>query len=262
MKKLLLIIVALFTLSLTGCAQKNLLEEIKKSNKIIVATNAEFPPFEYFENNKIVGFDMDLARIIADELGVEIEIQHMDFDAVIAAVASGRADIAMAGLTVSEERKKSVDFSKSYFNASQVVIVKEGNTTITGETVEEIVASLEGKTIGFQRGTVGEFYVRGDEDWEFPGIKDAVATSYDNGNLAVMELLNGRIDAVVIDEMPAKSFVARNQGLKIINIPLTVEEYAIAIPKGQEDLKNFINQVLDKIKEDGRFNQLTTKYFG
>lgn len=262
MKKLLLVVLMVFAIGLTGCSKKNLLDEIKKTNKIIVATNAEFPPFEYYEDNEIVGFDMDLARLIAEELGIEIEILHMDFDAVIGAVASGRADIAIAGLTVSPEREKSVDFSKSYFNASQVVIVKEDNITITGENLDELIASLEGKKIGFQKGTVGEFYVRGSESWDFPGIKNATPTAYDNGVLAVNELLNGRIDAIVIDEMPARAFLAKNEGIKIINMPLTVEEYAIAIPKGQKDLKDFIDQVLDIIKEDGRFDILTTKYFG
>lgn len=261
-KSMILFMLVFFGFMLSACSNKTSLEKIHQSKQLVVATNAEFPPFEYIEVNDYVGFDMDLVRIIARELGVEIVIKHMDFDAVIGAVASKKADIAIAGLTISPDRLENVDFSKSYFNASQVVIVTTDNNTINGEDEESLVKTLEGKKIGFQAGTVGQFYVEGSSSWEFPGIKNAEAKTYANGALAINDLINGRINAIVIDEMPAKVFTQNNSSIKMIATPLTVEEYAIAIPKGQTDLKEFIDNVLDKIIENGEFEQLTKKYFG
>lgn len=261
-KRMILFLVLFLGVILSGCSKKSSLERIQESKKLIVATNAEFPPFEYIEGNEFIGFDMDLARIIARELGVELEIKHMDFDAVIGSVASKKADIAIAGLTISPDRLDNVDFSKSYFNASQVVIVKKDNDTITGTDEESLVKTLEGKKIGFQAGTVGQFYVEGSSSWEFPGIKDAEAKTYANGALALTDLINDRIDAIIIDEMPAKVFINNNDAIKMISTPLTVEEYAIAIPKGETSLKEFIDSVLAKIIENGEFEQLTKKYFG
>lgn len=263
MKKIMMLfIIVFFGFILPGCSKKSNLEKIYHSKQLIVATNAEFPPFEYIEGNEFVGFDIDLARIIARELGVDIVIKHMDFDAVIGAVASKKADLAIAGLTISPDRLENVDFSNSYFNASQVVIVKVDNTTISGTNKESLLKTLEGKKIGFQAGTVGQFYVEGSNSWDFAGIKDAIPKTYANGALAITDLINGRIDAIVIDEMPARVFTNNNNSIKMIATPLTIEEYAIAIPKGQTDLKEFIDDVLEKIIDNGEFEKLTKKYFG
>jgi polar amino acid transport system substrate-binding protein len=230
----------------------------------VIATNAEFPPFEYLDGNSIVGFDIELARAIADAMGVDLEIKNMDFDAVIASVQSGVADIAIAGLTISSERLKSVDFTDSYFNASQVVIIRSNDTSIGGTTVEALHSSLEGKRIGVQTGTVAQFYVAGDTGWDFPGITGATLLTYTSGILATQALKNGQIDAVIIDEMPAKTFVENNTGvaIKVLAIPLTVEEYAIAVPKNSEALVEFINAVFAAMKSDGRFDAITLEYFG
>lgn len=256
------LIMGLSVLFLSGCSSFRSIEEIQKANVFVVATNAEFPPFEYIEGNEFKGLDMDIARIIAAELGVPINIQHMAFDAVIGSVTSNRADIAIAGLTISAERLANVDFSKPYFNASQVVLVKADNQSISQADLDSLLASLQGKKIGFQKGTVGQFYVEGSSSWEFDGIFGAVATQYNSGALAVNDLLSGRIDAVVIDEMPARNFVNNNPGIIMIDIYLTVEEYAIAIPKGNTELKNFIDAIIDRILTDGTFDDLAQTYFG
>lgn len=266
MKKLLsLIVLLVFAFGVTGCASKGVtVEEIQARGKLVIATNAEFPPFEYLEGTQIVGFDIELAKAIAEALGVTLEIKNMDFDSVIASVQSGAADIAIAGLTISEERLASVSFSDSYFDASQVVIVRNDNTTITGTTIEALTSSLEGKRIGVQVGTVGQFFVAGDEGWGFDGIANATLLTYTSGILATEALKNGQIDAVIIDEMPARAFVQNNTGteIKIVGVPLTVEEYAIAIPKNSDDLVAFINNVLSEMKSDGRFDAITLQFFG
>jgi ABC-type amino acid transport substrate-binding protein len=266
MKKLLsLIVLLIFVLGVTGCASKGItVAEIQSRGKLVVATNAEFPPFEYLDGTQIVGFDIEIAKAIAEALGVTLEIKNMDFDSVIASVQSGAADIAIAGLTVSQERLQSVSFSSSYFDASQVVIVRSDNITITGTTIEQLTTSLEGKRIGVQVGTVAQFFVAGDEGWGFDGIANATLLTYTSGILATEALKNGQIDAVIIDEMPANAFVANNTGaaIKIVGVPLTVEEYAIAIPKNSDDLVAFINQVLADMKLDGRFEAITLQFFG
>jgi polar amino acid transport system substrate-binding protein len=273
MKKLICLFVCAVTLfTLASCSKNFSPEGIKKRGELVVATNAEFPPFEYFgENNDIVGFDMDLAREIAKELGVTIKINHMDFDAVLAAVSSGKADIAMAGLTVSEQRLKSVSFSDGYFTASQVVLVKS-DVDLQALTKDALDHALIGLKIGVQRGTVGGIYVQGDDDWGYPGIQNAVLSEYDNGYLAVQDLINGRLNAVVIDEAPARIFVADYSGIKIIEsngtlVKLTDEEYAIATKRGNTALVDFLNTTLDKLKtnpETGSsvYGQLIEKYFG
>lgn len=255
-------VMGLGVLFLSGCSSFNSIEDIQATKELVIATNAEFPPFEYIEGNEFKGLDMDIARLIAEELGVTAKIQHMAFDAVIGSVTSNRADIAIAGLTISEERLANVDFSIPYFNASQVVIVKSTNTTITGETLDDLLASMTGAKVGFQKGTVGQFYVEGSESWGFDGITGAVATQYNSGALAVNDLLAGRIDAIVIDEMPARNFVQNNPGIEIIDLYLTVEEYAIALPKGNTELKEFIDAIIERILQDGTFDALAENYFG
>ena len=180
-------------------------------DQLVVATNAAFEPFEYMAGDKYLGIDMEIAGLLAKHLGKELVISNMDFEAVCLSVGQGKADIAMAGLTIKEERKEYVTFSDKYYDAAQMLIVKSSDKRFdnckTTEDVEAVLNGLDSKTrIGVQNGTTGEFYVRGDEDWGFPGYK-VECIGYKSGSLAVQDMLNGNIDLVIIDEAPAKCIV-------------------------------------------------------
>ena len=173
-------------------------------DQLVVATNAAFEPFEYMAGDKYLGIDMEIAALLAKHLGKELVISNMDFEAVCLSVGQGKADIAMAGLTIKEERKEYVTFSDKYYDAAQMLIVKSSDKRFdnckTTEDVEAVLKGLDSKTrIGVQNGTTGEFYVRGDEDWGFPGYK-VECVGYKSGSLAVQDMLNGNTDLVIIDE--------------------------------------------------------------
>ena len=195
MKKLVsVLLVAACSVSLVACGGKK--EEEKKAEEdktLVMATNAEFPPYEYYEGEEVVGIDVDIAKAVAEELGMELKIEDMAFDSVIPAVSSGKADIALAGLTVTDERKENLNFTDTYAKATQVIIVKE-DSAIAGPD------DLEGKKIGVQLGTTGDLYAS--------DIKDAEVEQYNKGFEAVQATMQGKIDAVIIDSEPAKEFVA------------------------------------------------------
>ena len=179
-------------------------------DQLVVATNAAFEPFEFMKGDKYCGIDMEVAAMLAEYLGKELAISNMNFDAVLLSVEQGKADIAMAGLTVNEERKQLVNFSDTYYNASQKIIVMEKDKTFddceTAEDVEKVLSELkEGTKVGFQNGTTGQFYIEGDEDWGFDGFKNLKGVGYASGSLAVQDMVNGNIKLVVIDEEPANS---------------------------------------------------------
>ena len=180
-------------------------------DQLVVATNAAFEPFEYTKGDKYYGIDMEIAALLAKELGKELVINNMDFDAVCLSVGQHKCDIAMAGLTVKEDRKEHVNFSNTYYQASQKLIVKGDDTTFDAcadaAAVEAILKGYDNTIkIGVQNGTTGNFYVKGDADWGFDGLK-AECVGYKNGSLAVQDLVNGNIDYVIIDEAPAKCIV-------------------------------------------------------
>jgi len=180
-------------------------------DQLVIATNAAFEPFEYTKGDKFYGIDMEIAKLLADKLGKELVISNMDFDAVVLSVGEGKADIAMAGLTITEDRKESVNFSNPYYNASQKVVVLESDTRFdeckTVEDVEAVLKGLDTSTkVGVQTGTTGQFYLEGDEDWGFEGF-DVEVVGYKSGSLAVQDMINGNIDIVVIDEAPAEAIV-------------------------------------------------------
>ncbi|MBQ2729759.1 MAG: transporter substrate-binding domain-containing protein [Clostridia bacterium] len=180
----------------------------ESKDQLVVATNAAFAPFEYTEGDKYLGIDMEIAKLLADELGKELVIQHMDFDAVCLAVGQHKCDIAMAGLTVNEEREEHVTFSEPYYAASQKLIVKGDDTTFdeckTVEDVEKILNGFDKSTkIGVQDGTTGQLYSAGDADWGFDGFPVSTI-GYKNGSLAVQDMINGNIDYVIIDAAPAE----------------------------------------------------------
>lgn len=214
---------------------------------LVMATNAEFPPYEYREGEEIVGVDAEVAALIAEELGMTLEIEDMAFDSILAAVQSGKADIGMAGITVTEDRKMSVNFSDTYTKATQVIIV-QNDSEITSPD------DLVGKTIGVQLGTTGDIYA---ED-----IEDVTMERYNKGFEAVQALIQGKIDAVIIDGEPAKVFVEENEGIKLVDEAFTEEEYAIAIAKDNEELLEKVNAALATLEENGKFDEVLAKYIG
>ena len=216
---------------------------------LIMATNAAFPPYEFIsdtDGETIVGIDAEIAGVIAEKLGLELRIEDMEFGSIITAVQTGKVDMGMAGMTVTEERLQNVNFSSTYATGVQVIIVPEGSA----------IASLDDLAtakIGVQESTTGHIYC---ED-EFGS--DAV-TPYANGALAVQALLAGKVDCVVIDNEPAKAFVAANEGLTILETPYAVEDYAIAISKDNEALLAAVDAALVELIEDGTVQSIIDKY--
>lgn len=212
---------------------------------LVMATNAEFPPYEFHDGGEIVGIDVEIARAIATEMGMDFEIEDIAFDSIIPEVTSGKADFGAAGMTVTEDRKQSVDFSDPYATATQVVIVKDGSEIAS-------VDDLAGKTIGVQLGTTGDIYA---ED-----VEDVTLERYNKGFEAVQALSQDKIDAVIIDGEPAKVFVSENEGLKILDEAFTTEEYAICVKKGNTELLEGINSAIAKLKESGELQAIVDKY--
>jgi polar amino acid transport system substrate-binding protein len=212
---------------------------------LVMATNAEFPPYEYREGDEIVGIDAEVAALIADKLGMELQIEDMAFDSVLAAVQTGKADIAMAGITVTPEREMSVSFTDSYTTATQMIIVAEDSDIASPD-------DLAGKTIGVQLGTTGDIYV--------DDVEDATVERYNKGFEAVQALIQGKVDAVVIDGEPAKVFVSQNEGIKLLDEAFTEEEYAIAVAKDNEELLEKVNTALNELKDNGEFQKVVDKY--
>ena len=217
------------------------------AGKLTMSTNAAFPPYEMTTDaGELEGIDVEIAGAIADKLGLELQIDDMDFDAALLAAQQGKSDMVMAGVTVNEERKQVMEFSDTYASGVQVVIVKEGSEIAT-------VDDLAGHMIGTQRGTTGYIYCSDDFG------EDSV-TAYDNGLTAVQALNNGQVDCVVIDSAPAKEFVAANEGLVILDTEYAVEDYAIGMAKGNTALVEAVNGALAELKADGTIDAILAKY--
>ncbi len=221
-------------------------DEVVEKEKLVMATNAEFPPYEYVEGDKIVGIDAEIAALIADKLGMELEIVDVAFDSIIPGVQSGKYDMGMAGLTVNDERLEKVNFSTSYATGIQAVIVKEGSDI---KSIDDIA----GKKIGVQTSTTGDIYATGDYG------EDAI-TRYDNGAVAVQALIADKVDCVIIDNEPAKSYVAANEGLKVLDTEYTVEDYAICFAKENTELKDKVDGALKELIADGSVKEVVEKY--
>lgn len=244
-----LILSAAIVVALAGCGAKkdSGKSSSDKTETLVMGTNATFPPYEYVDdNNKIVGIDAEIAQAIADKLGMKLEIKDMEFDSLIPAVKSDSIDVVLAGMTVTDERKQSVDFSDSYSTGVQVIIVKEGSDIKSAD-------DLKGKKIGVQSGTTGDSYCTTDFGQE--NVKQ-----FSNGSLAVSALANGQVDCVVIDNEPAKNYVAANTGLKILDTEYVTEDYAIAVSKDNPDLLKKINTALKELKEAGKIDEIVGKY--
>lgn len=221
---------------------------LAEGKTLVVATNPEFPPFEYVEGNNIVGLDIDIAAEVAKDLGMEIAVEAMEFPAIIPSLNAGKADLGIAGMTVTEERKMNVDFSDTYYNAIQACVVKEGTAITDFDALQKAV-------IGVQEGTTGDFIVS-----EYP---DAEILRFPKGLDAFMELANGKIDAVVIDAPVAANILKalNNQALETIEMPFEDEFYAIALPKGSTELLEAVNATIKRIQEDGTLEALIEKHF-
>lgn len=217
-----------------------------EKEKLVMATNAEFPPYEYVEDGKIVGIDAEIAALIAEKLDMELEIVDVAFDSIIPGVQSGKYDMGMAGLTVDEKRLEKVNFSTSYATGIQAIIVKEGSDIKT-------VDDLAGKKIGVQTSTTGDIYATGDYGEE-------AITRYDNGAVAVQALIADKVDCVIIDNEPAKSYVKANEGLKVLDTEYTVEDYAICFAKEDTELKDKVDGALKELIADGSVKEVIEKY--
>lgn len=238
MRKILCMVASvLMIFSLVACTSKQ--------DELVMATNAEFPPYEYHEGDKIVGIDVEICQAIADEMGKKLVIEDMAFDSVITSVYTGKADLGAAGLTITEDRLKNINFSTPYATAAQVIIVTEDSDIASPD-------DLVGKKIGVQLGTTGDIYA---ED-----IENAELERYNKGFEAVQALSQGKIDAVIIDNEPAKVYVSQNDGLKIVDEAFTYEEYAIAIAKDNTALLNEVNAAISKLKESGKLDEIVDKY--
>ena len=229
--------------------------EIKtvEAGKLHMATNAAFPPYEMIsDNGGFEGIDVEIATAIAQKLGLELVVDDMEFGSVITSVQGGKSDIAMAGLTVTEERKQNVDFTESYATGVQVIIVPEGSDIQTAADL------ANDKMIGVQDGTTGYIYCS--DTVENGGFGEDHVTSYPNGAMAIEALKGGKVDAVVIDNEPAKAFVAANEGLKILETEYIVENYAIGISKDNPALRDAVDGALKELIADGTVKTIVDKY--
>ena len=220
---------------------------------LTMATNASFPPYEYVEGDQVVGIDPEIAAAVCEKMGYELEIVDTEFDSLISGVASGKYDFVMAGMTVTEERKQMVSFSDTYATGVQVIIVKD-DSPIT--SVDDLLADGANYTVGTQNATTGYIYAMSD-------IEDAgkgTVAAFPNGNEAVMALVNGKIDCVIIDNEPAKAYVAANEGLKILDSTYVVEDYAACFAKDNTELVEKFNAALEELTADGTIPAIIEKY--
>ena len=215
-----------------------------------MATNAYFQPYEFYKDGKIVGIDAEIAAAIAEYLGYELVIEDMEFDTIITAVKAGSVDFGMAGMTITEDRLLEVDFSNSYATGVQSVIVKV-DSPIT--KVDDLFADGATYKAGVQQGTTGDIYATGD-------LGESRVTPYNNANNAVLALIGGDVDCVIIDNEPAKALVAANSGLKILDTSYADEDYAICIKKGNTELLNKINEAIVALTKDGTIDAIVAKY--
>ena len=225
------------------------------SGKLTMATEATFPPYEYYDGDAIVGIDVEVAQAIAAKLGMELEVTDIAFDSIIPGIQTGKYDMGMAGMTVTDERKEQVNFSDSYATGVQVVIVKDDSAIAS---VDDLFADGANTVVGTQAGTTGFIYATSDiEDAGLGTVK-----SFGKTTDAVEALKNGQVDCVILDNEPAKALVAANEGLHILDTEYAVEDYAIAIAKENTDLLDKINTALAELKDDGTLQSIVDKYIG
>lgn len=233
-------------------------EQKTDDKTLVMATNASFAPYEYYangESGEIIGIDAEIAKAIADKLGMQLKIEDMAFNSIITSVMEGGVDFGMAGMTVTDERKEQVNFSNTYATGKQVVIVKDGSDIASPD-------DLKGKKIGVQLTTTGDIYATDDYGKDEDGSLNGNVVEYNTGNEAVLALIGGDVDAVIIDNEPAKSFVASNANanLKILETEYVYEEYAICVAKSNTELLTKLNTAIDELTEDGTIDKIISKY--
>lgn len=248
----------------TGCQMaSNGEKSVAKKEKLVMYTNAAFPPFEYMKDNKISGVDVDIANEIAKDMGRELEIKDVPFDSIIPAVVSGKADFGAAGMTVNAERLKNVDFSVKYVKSTQYIIMKDSSSF-------EKLSSLAGKRIGVQTNTTGDLYVATAEIDDAKGRingKGSTIVRYNDGLLAAEALKAGKIDAIILDKLPSEAIVKANKGLKTVEFKYDdgtnyQEEYAIAVKKGNKEVLDGINKTLSRLISEGKIDSFLNKHTG
>ncbi len=236
----------------TTAAAEDTLKTVEEG-KLIMATNAQFPPYEFYEGDQITGIDAEIAKAIADKLGLELVIVDMEFDSIVESVKGGKADIGLAGMTITDERKESVNFTASYATGVQAIIVTE-ESTIT--SVDDLFADGAYTTIGVQRNTTGDLYTT----WDLEEKGMATIDRYSKGADAVQALKTGKVDCVVIDNEPAKAFVSQTEGLKILETEYVEEQYAAAMSKDNTELYEAVDKALQELIEDGTVQGIIDKY--
>lgn len=246
MKKNLLKIAAIVTLIAISAVLFTACDSKGEDNVLTMATNATFPPYEFYEGEKIVGIDAEIAAAIAEKIGMTLEIQDTEFGSIITGVQTGKYDIGMAGMTVTDERKLSVNFTDSYATGIQSVIVKEGSNI-------KSIDDLAGKKIAVQQDTTGHIYASDD-------FGDDAVLPFNKGTDAVAALVAGKADCVIIDNEPAKAYVASNQGLVILDTEYAVEDYAICISKENTELLEKVNTALNELIADGTVKAIVDRY--
>ncbi len=248
MKKIiaLVLVLVLAVMCLAGCGKQSTLDNIEKNGKLTVITEPGFAPFEYMNGEEITGVDVEIAKKVADKLGVELEMVAMDFDALIPALQAGKGDMIAAGMTATDERKESVDFSVNYIDTGLYIIVMGDDDSIA--SVDDIT---EDTIVGVQTGTTSDLFVS--------DIVNEVGR-YKTPSDAVMALQSGKVDCVVCDQLPAQDAVNNNPDLKLLEEPLTVEQYAIAVAKENEDFLAVINEVLEEMLANGEIDALVAEH--
>ena len=258
MKKIIIVLLAM-VLVITGCGNtSSKLAQIKSAGKLTVYTNAEFPPFEFMEGNEIVGVDIEIAKAIASEIGVELEMQNANFDGIVASIASGKGDLGISGFTITDSRKEEVDFSIPYVDSVQYMIIPEGSDL-------SVLEDFEGKSVGAQLGTTGEMLVQDEIDDGVLTGKNAEVKPYQSAPLAMADLDIGRISAVVIDQLVAINLARENPGYVAIPLmfesgaPVT-EQFGVAVRKGQKELLDVVNKVVTDMVSKGLIEQYIEQY--
>lgn len=242
MKKIIALLIALTTVCcfFTACG-----ENADAGKTLTMATNAEFPPFEYLEGEEIVGADVDIANAIAEKLGRKLEITNIDFDAALTGAATGKYDVAIAGVTATDERRQNMGFTDDYYTASQAIIV-------TADSEIKAAADLEGKTVSCQEGTTGEQYLLDNK---------YTVQSFKTGAEAISALTSGKVDAVVIDNAVAKALSEKQDGKTVVlDEALTEEAYAIVTKLGNDEFIGEINKALAELKAEGKLAEIFEKY--
>ena len=247
--------------SLCACGNGTSTENPSKTEKLVMATNASFPPYEYVDDSgAFAGIDVEIAGLIAEKLGLTLEIQDVEFGSIIGGVQAGKFDIGMAGMTVTDERLQSVNFSTSYATGIQSIIVPEGSEIKSFDDFFNADGTVKNIKVGVQQDTTGDIYLS--DTVENGGVGSDHVIQYKTGNDAVQALVTGKIDAVVIDNEPAKSYVASNEGLVILDTAYTEENYAICVAKENTDLLESINDALAQLTADGTIDAIIEKYIG